>query len=383
MKTKCLSTNPEKIVYQAIWKGKEIILKYDTHTKMLNSYSYEHLKDENDYINEIEAAVNMLFGESENSTTLANKLVETADVNYDGQLSFTETKMMLQLLRTTEPSMLLVLNGSKVALDFYGFCGRLYAVEKLAVVGDTVYGMEMSWEDFSILPNIFEPIENYIKQIIRYIFSSINSFDFIYNNTEPLILKLKTLVSKTFFMSRIPSIEERFSFVLNMLDVIFEISNSSSSLVQGCDTHLGNFGMTDKKELKFLDYDLVYPLHYLKQLLSSKSCSHNDDCKIGDFDDCTSDCNQTTGFCSDVLNFDMLQVMCVKAFPLIFRNIYMDFRSSDETELKCLEDTVKNIAWYCYKMDPVKNITQLYTNMQFLKQKLFSFSKRNSYCGLS
>lgn len=377
--TNCVASNPEKHVYKALWDDKEIILKM-VHTSTDIQNSFNESNNEEDFRFQIESCVNMMFGECENCTKLTAQFIEMADTNSDGKLSFIETKTIVQLLQTPEPAMLMVLNGSKVSLDIYGYCGPLYAVEKLAVVADTVYGYQWNVMDIALLPNIFEPFENMVKQAVESAVTILSNFKIYSDCIQPMLNDFKTDVSKYFQRVRVPSIKERFHFVESHLTAIFSLSNNTYGLVQACDIHLGNFGLTNDNEFKVLDYDLVFPQHHLQHLLTSKQCWRDEDCKIGDFRECTSICNKTTGHCSGTLNSQMIQNVCSSSLPLVFSNIHKDFQDKNQTILKCLENAIKNVGWYCLDLPLANNTQQLYLQIEDIKAKYVNVSLGRFYC---
>lgn len=52
--------------------------------------------------------------------------------------------------------MLIVLNNSKQIVDFYGYCGGLYVIEKLFFIVLDVFGIEWNFDDLNIVFDIFE-----------------------------------------------------------------------------------------------------------------------------------------------------------------------------------------------------------------------------------
>ncbi|KXJ12570.1 divergent protein kinase domain 1B [Exaiptasia diaphana] len=377
--TKCMSTTPEKQVYKATWDDKEIILKM-VYTSANIENTFPESNNEDGYRNWIASCVNMLFGDCENCTKLTAKFIDMADTNNDGHLSFIETKTIVQLLQTPEPAMLMVLNGSKVSLNFYGYCGPLYAVEKLAVVADTVYGLQWNLVDMAILPNMFEPFENFLKQAVEMAATFLETFKIITVYVEPMLHNFKTSVSKYFFRIRVPSIRERFTFVGSHLNGIFNLSDNTYGLVQACDTHLGNFGLTSDNEFKVLDYDQVFPQHQLQHLLASKQCWRDEDCKVGDFQECTSICNKTTGHCSETLNSQMIQNVCSTSLPLVFSHVYKDFPNKNQTLLECLENAITDIGLYCLGIPLANNTQQLRLQIEDIKEKYVNVSLGRFHC---
>lgn len=59
--------------------------------------------------------------------------------------------------------MLMVLNESKHTVDFFGYCGGLYVVEKVSFVASDVFGNTWELIDLSLLPDVFEPLQKLLN----------------------------------------------------------------------------------------------------------------------------------------------------------------------------------------------------------------------------
>jgi hypothetical protein len=144
-------------------------------------------------------------------------------------------------------------------------------------------------------------------------------------------------------------------------------------MFQSCDSHLGNFGLSQSSEVKMIDNDQTHPIHYLQNILGEMTCQSDKDCKI-DFHECTSNCNISKGFCIPVLDYRNLQNICPNAFPLIFKNIYKDFEGQDTKHLICLEKAVMDLARFCFKLPSANTVSDLQKDIETVKQKLLNIS---------
>ncbi|KAF7281060.1 divergent protein kinase domain 1C [Rhynchophorus ferrugineus] len=106
---------------------------------------------------------------------------------------------------------------------------------------------------------------------------------------------------------------QRLRFAVQILDLIDSLETSFREPFHLCDIKLSHFGyVRDKKKLKFIDLDEVYPRsiisNYFKEI---DTCRTDDDCE---YMDCRSTCDKSTGHCRDVVSNNNLQVVCEKIF---------------------------------------------------------------------
>ncbi|XP_031571249.1 divergent protein kinase domain 1A-like isoform X2 [Actinia tenebrosa] len=367
----CLSTQPDKAIYKGTWKNEEVILKIRNGVE-IESYSFSHLKTNEDHKNQISATVKILFGECENCSDLTDRLAKTADVNNDGQLTPAETMTMVTLLQTPEPSMMLIINDSKHVPEMYGYCGKLYAVEKLPVIADSVFGYTWNFLDLAVLPSILEPFEDSLKRNAEIIYKSLKTFKIVREWIFPFIEDLKYFVYQKILRMRLPSLEERFNFSLSLMDTVLALSSTPYGMFQSCDSHLGNFGLSVNSEVKIIDGDQVLPIHYLQLVLTSKKCINDRNCRVGDFYECSSECDQSTGFCTSELEKRNIQNICSDSLALIFRNISEDFKNQT---LICLEKAIYKLAAFCYTLPTEKLVSEIKDDIEIVKEKLLHISR--------
>ncbi|TKR94943.1 hypothetical protein L596_009169 [Steinernema carpocapsae] len=101
--------------------------------------------------------------------------------------------------------------------------------------------------------------------------------------------------------------------LMGTLKLFYEFLNEP---LQWCDVKFDNLGLSSEypKRFMIMDSDMLYTESKLKKLLTSRRCKSDDDCM---FFDCHSQCNNTTGFCSERTN-DNIDVFCTKLVTQLF-----------------------------------------------------------------
>ncbi|EDO38496.1 predicted protein [Nematostella vectensis] len=335
---RCLTGQGEKKVHSATWNGREVVLKFFT---TFQNYTIELLEPRY----EITQYILSLFGrfdQCEKCQATFDQILDIADVDRDGKLSALETKSILDLLHTPEPRLLLILNGSKHSPNIYGYCGRLYAVENIPHIADILFGLPMRLDDLCALPFILEPVENFIRSIIYKYYNTLEK------KFMPMLSKIQMIVFVNILQLRVPNIEERFNYMHSVLDGLLELNSNPFGLLQSCDVHNGNFGLTDDAPpiAKFIDLDLTYTKYTAEVYLESTSCSSNSDCTIGDFKECASKCNTETGYCNSKLLSQDVQNICLAIVDPLISYVYQNF-NKDPVQLRCFQVAVESIREYC------------------------------------
>ncbi|KAJ7357600.1 hypothetical protein OS493_024413 [Desmophyllum pertusum] len=109
-----------------------------------------------------------------------------------------------------------------------------------------------------------------------------------------------------------------FDIVYSMLDATLALSNNPYGMVQSCDIHLGNFGITNNSIVKVIDLDLMYPVVFLRTLLEQKECVSDEDCWVGNKEDCQSSCDTTAGTCTSMVPQTGLSQYLRDSLPFYF-----------------------------------------------------------------
>ena len=143
---KCLTAVPDKKIYDGEWQGKSVIFK-------VNMSWFEEFEERqkitdsdvaSSYQNDVLSWVNTMFGNCTQCNKLVSRLLLLGDGNTDGSVTAAEARTFISLLQHIEPMMLMALNESKHTVDFYGYCGGLYMVEKVPFVASNVF--RDTWE---------------------------------------------------------------------------------------------------------------------------------------------------------------------------------------------------------------------------------------------
>lgn len=137
----CLSTVPEKQIYEADWEDKQVILKINV--TWFKQFSIRRDMKDSDaaamYKNDVSARVRTMFGDCSQCHKLTSALAILGDSNSDGMVTGTEAKTFISLLQFIEPLMLIALNDSKHTVDFYGYCGGLYTQSRKCLLSPQKY----------------------------------------------------------------------------------------------------------------------------------------------------------------------------------------------------------------------------------------------------
>ena len=155
----CLSTVPEKQIYDADWRGRQVILKinvtwFKKFGKLQNITDNEAVAS---YKNDVSSRVTTLFGDCPRCSELTSVLASLGDANGDRSVTSVEARTFISLLQYMEPVMSMALNESKHTVDFYGYCGGLYVVEKVPFIASKLFGDY--WELLDLFFDVLEPFQ--------------------------------------------------------------------------------------------------------------------------------------------------------------------------------------------------------------------------------
>ena len=363
---KCLTTVPEKHVFAGKWQEQEVILKL----AMYWFTAYQHFEEIDDhslvlaYKDYVSVRVKDLFGECPKCSQLTAKLVLLGDDNSNGHISASEARSFLPLLYQTEPMMLMVLNDSIHTLDYYGYCGGLYAVEKVKYIAEDLFGNQWNFIDLDLLPDVFEPVEEIIRYIGKKTLDLVFSTPCISTVLNDATRYIKSFIHTLFFQVLAPSKIEEFDFAFSLLDTILDLSSNPYGLIQSCDVHLGNFGITNSSLVKLMDLDSTYPNVLLQAILSQKTCIADADCWVDTHDDCVSTCDSNTGNCTTHVQRQDLQNICLH-FHLVFKkNLY------SEPNTPSLKQAIENLVLFCKNLPVADSLEEFQENVLVVRKEL-------------
>ena len=375
----CLSTVPEKKINDGDWAGKQVILKVNM--SWFEEFEKRQNIADNDavvwYKTDVQSRVRTLFGDCPRCSELTSVLLSLGDGDGDGSVTGAEARTFVSLLQHVEPMMLLALNKSKHTVDFYGYCGGLYALEKVPVIASKVFAD--NWELLDLcLPDVLLPLQDmfnhYAGEILNVSVFYVQYISAILSNTLALT---KYPIFHTFFeLMHVPSVRERFEFAYSMLDATLDVSDNPYGLVQSCDGHLGNYGISNAV-VKIIDFDLIYPYVFIKKLLEQKRCVSISECWAGNNRFCLSTCDTTKGFCTSRMQFQDLHLVCEDLFPVIFgsSNYVPDLQGYNTTYLR---KAIRKLTAFCKKLPVVYSIQELRRDILTVKKKLRSIETKSS-----
>ena len=376
---KCLTTVPDKKIYDGTWHGQNIILKFNM--SWFEEFQERQKVTDSDvvssYQNDVSSRVNTLFGVCTQCKKLASRLVLLGDGNSDGSVTAAEARTFISLLQHIEPMMLMTLNESKHTVDFYGYCGGLYMVEKLPLVASDLFGDNWELIELPFLPDAFEkPIKgmfnHYGGKIVNFAVFSLSYISMIFSDT----LTFSELSIFSPFQAHVSSIREMFDFAYSILDATLDVSVTAYGLTQSCDLHLGNYGITNTSTVKLIYVDLLYPHVFLRTLLEQKKCVSDLDCFVGRFDYCWSDCDTKTGTCKTLLGLQDIHMICEGLFPNIFRS--PSILHPKGYNFTCLERAIQKLGRFCSKLPVVYSVKELRNNLLTLKKRLKSIELKHT-----
>lgn len=374
---------PEKNVYEGEWYGRQVILKANMKWFMEYKERQKQTDDElvSSFENDVSVWVETLFGDCSQCSTLVSQLLSLGDSNNDKIVTASEARTFVSLLHQEEPFMLMALNESKHSVDFYGYCGGLYITEKLPSIASSVFGEKWVLADSSILPDLFEPVEEILKNIAGKILEAVFSIPYVYTLLNDALTQTKYLIFSTFFQTHVPTQKEKFDFLHSLLDATLALSSNPYGILQSCDLHLGNFGITSNSVVKVLDLDLMYPVVFLETLLEQKECVSNEDCWVGHVDDCQSSCNTTTSTCTQIVRKQDLLNICETHIPFVFRSSSSLEPAGHNTT--CLKEAIEKLVMFCQTLPVAYSTEQLRHDILTVKEKLIILeSNFSKYCVL-
>ncbi|PFX24634.1 Protein FAM69A [Stylophora pistillata] len=369
----CLSTVPDKKIYNGEWQGEKVIFK-------INMSWFEEFERRqiiadisvvSSYQEDVSSRVKALFGDCSHCNKLVSRLLLLGDGDGDKTISASEGRTFISLLQLVEPMMLMVLNESKHTVDFFGYCGGLYAVEEVSFVASDVFGDTWELTELSLFPDVFEPKQKVFNDLssraMKFVGSSLLKMagNFGYASTVA-----KCPIISAFFHVYINSIRKKFDFAYSLLDATLDVSTSRYGLTQLCDVHLGNYGITTTSTVKLLDLDLMYPHVFLRTLLEQKKCVSDWDCFVGRFDFCWSTCDKTKGTCKSLLGIQDLHMVCEGVFPQLFKS--PNYLEPTGHNMTCLERVMRKLAVFCSKIPVVYSSEELQRNILTVKKRLKS-----------
>ena len=377
----CLSSVPEKNIYDGDWEGQQVILKVNV-TWFEEFGKRQNITDKDavaSYENDVSSRVRTLFGDCPRCSELTSVLLKLGDGDGDGKVTGSEARTFISLLQYMEPMMLITLNDSKHTVDFYGYCGGLYVLEKVPFIASKMFPDLYTWELLDLcLPDALHPLQDMLNY---YLGKILNAATFYVQYTGVILDKTlsftKYPIFSTLFQMNVPATNlEKFEFAYSLLDLILDVSDSPYGLVQSCDLHLGNYGITSDSVVKIVDLDLMFPYAFIKTLLEQKKCKSDAECWAGNNRFCLSTCETKMGTCTSTMQFQDLHVVCEGLLPVMFSDPnVLEPQGYNNTYLR---EAVRKLGAFCTKLPVVHSVQELRRDIQTVKKKLRSIEVRST-----
>ena len=373
-----MSTVTDKKIYDGDWKGMQVIVKvnmswfeeFEKRKSITNNHAVESFEKE------LQSRVSTLFGDCPRCAELALLLATLGDGNSDGVVSGSEARTFISLLQFIEPTMLMILNDSKHTVDFYGYCGGLYALEKVPKVVSKEIGADWEPVDISFL-SYGDPFQEMLNEFLRGVLNAvIFAMQYCCAVLNDALNLTRYHIFTTFFQMLSPSKREKFELAYSMLDATLEISNNPFGLVRQCDGHLGNFGITNNASVKIIDLDLTYPHVFLRTLLEQTKCVSDEECWAGNSEACFSSCNTSSGFCTPTTVVQDVHIICEVLFPIIFRGPNILEPQGHNTTF--LTKAISKLGLFCSKLPVANTIEDLRREILSVKRRLKTIEIKSS-----
>ena len=301
------------------------------------------------------------FGRCVQCQQVTSRFVQHADGNGDGTVTAVEAMNFQSLILNHEVFMVILLNGNKHSVDFHGYCGKMYAVEKVSVNARSIFGSATAFHEY-LIPEMFgfdELLQSVFARTLKPLFASMNFL----NTIEHFSVYLGHVVYRYFYEVRVPSVEEKFKLINSVLDVLVTLCGNPYGLIQWCDAHIANYGVTKDSVVKIFDYDEILGRRYVETLLAKRQCETG--CRVGQ--SCNSHCIKSTGNCSAQIIDQDLQTACNFIVPIVFRNHYLGF-GAPEARLRCQFKVLENVRHRCGELPAVRNVKLLKKNFELVKR---------------
>lgn len=371
----CLTEAMEDKVYEGQWHGRDVIFK--ANLRWYTDFNTFQKQTDEDVVlsfqDNVSFLVETLFGDCPQCNRLVSLFLSLGDSDNDGIVTAPEVRSLVPLLRQQEPFMLIALNNSKQTADFHGYCGGLYATEKLPFIVSDVFGTQWNFDDLNIVPDTFEPFQEMVKNLIAKIFDAASSIPYF----SKIVVNIPTItlngILDAFFDLRMPNRKKQFEYFHSLLDSVMDLSSNPYGMLQSCDMHLGNFGIANNSVVKVIDFDAVFPVHYLRHVLEQKECVSDADCWFGTKDDCQSSCDTATKKCTSRMQKQDLIHICETHIPFVLKRPCNQELSKNNST--CSKKVIRKFELFCKRLRVVDSLDQLRNDVLAVKKELTHLEK--------
>ncbi|XP_017577549.1 divergent protein kinase domain 1B [Pygocentrus nattereri] len=281
---RCLSTSPAHQVYSAVWREKAVIVKcgiedalrgdggpnslpkrdaslYDKPTRGTSMDEFREM---------LHSFLKDSLGEQPSLGSLVSRVVSLADVNSDGKVSLAEAKSVWALLQIDEFVPMLALQDKEHAPRLLGFCGHLYATERVA--NGALFRLDVPpW----LQPLVPEALSNALNRWLA------------------------------------PAWPRRARITIGLLEFVEEVFHGAYGSFYMCDASPSRVGYNANYDCKIADLGSVASEAAVRAFLRGRTCQTNADCTFGR--DCTATCDRLAKQC----NTEVVQPNLAKVCALL------------------------------------------------------------------
>ncbi|KAL7853379.1 hypothetical protein AOLI_G00202230 [Acnodon oligacanthus] len=281
---RCLSTSPAHQVYSAVWREKAVIVKcgiedalrgdggpnslpkrdaslYDKPTRGTSMDEFREM---------LHSFLKDSLGEQPSLGSLVSRVVSLADVNSDGKVSLAEAKSVWALLQIDEFVPMLALQDKEHAPRLLGFCGHLYATERVA--NGALFRLDVPpW----LQPLVPEALSSALNRWLA------------------------------------PAWPRRARITIGLLEFVEEVFHGAYGSFYMCDASPSRVGYNANYDCKIADLGSVASEAAVRAFLRGRTCQTNADCTFGR--DCTATCDRLAKQC----NTEVVQPNLAKVCALL------------------------------------------------------------------
>ncbi|KAL6470819.1 hypothetical protein MHYP_G00219380 [Metynnis hypsauchen] len=281
---RCLSTSPAHQVYSAVWREKAVIVKcgiedalrgdggpnslpkhdaslYDKPTRGTSMDEFREM---------LHSFLKDSLGEQPSLGSLVSRVVSLADVNSDGKVSLAEAKSVWALLQIDEFVPMLALQDKEHAPRLLGFCGHLYATERVA--NSALFRLDVPpW----LQPLVPEALSSALNRWLA------------------------------------PAWPRRARITIGLLEFVEEVFHGAYGSFYMCDASPSRVGYNANYDCKIADLGSVASEAAVRAFLRGRTCQTNADCTFGH--DCTATCDRLAKQC----NTEVVQPNLAKVCALL------------------------------------------------------------------
>ncbi|KAG9266012.1 protein FAM69B-like [Astyanax mexicanus] len=281
---RCLSTSPTNQVYSAVWKEKAVIVKCGIEDALgIDGSPDSFLKRDTGLYDKPTRGTSMDefremlhtflkdgLGEQASLSSLVSRVVTLADVNSDGKVSLAEAKSVWALLQIDEFVPMLALQDKEHAPRLLGFCGHLYATERVA--NAALFRLDVPpW----LQPLVPEALSSALNRWLA------------------------------------PAWPRRARITIGLLEFVEEVFHGAYGSFYMCDASPSRVGYNANYDCKMADLGSVASEAAVRAFLRGRTCQTNADCTFGR--DCTATCDRLARQC----NTEVVQPNLAKVCALL------------------------------------------------------------------